>query len=224
MIFPSILLVIAQVAATPSPSAQPSPTPLKVIGHVRTSILCGTLHHNLLPALGGLRVDDDLVDEGLAMLVRTADDAAANAGSETATGGASSGSSMDNYQLGIVSHDLAHNLVKLEVLLDDPHAFPSDPVNNDERVLMLAKSRLEAVVARQREALNVLSANVEVNAANDLRSHRDIIPYEHDMTGAMTPAFTPISMPDALAKAKDRTRVSEADIAPAMQPIVAACP
>ncbi len=246
MIFLS-LAIVAQVATPlPSPSAAQSPGPLKEIGHVRSSILCSALRHNLFPAVEGLRINDALINRGQAMLLRTADDAAAyaasasptggggagdpfqeeaaaNQGSASATGGASAGSEMDAYQLGLLSHDLAKNLDKIAGFLNDPHAFTGTPKSDDERALALAESRLEAVVVRQRASLNILSATAEMNSANDLKSRRDVIPYDHCMTCAQTPAFTSISMPHALAAARNLTEQTETAVAPAVFPIVAAC-
>jgi hypothetical protein len=239
------VLIVAQVAtAPPSPSAAQSPAPLKEIGHVRSSISCSALRHNLFPAVEGLRINDALISHGQVLLVRTANDAAAyaanasqtdtsggdpfqqeagaNEGSVSPTGGASAASEMNAFQLGILSHDLAQNIEKIEALLDDRHAFPA-PKSDDERALALAESRLEAVVAQQRASLNILSTTAETNDANDLKSRRDVIPYEHCMTCSQTPAHTPISMPDTLAAARKLTGQTENDVAAAVLPIVAAC-
>jgi hypothetical protein len=223
MVFAGILMVVAQVAETAAPSATGTPAPLKEIGHVHASLLCSALRHNLFPAVAGLRIDDDLVDKGQLMMQKTADDAALHATSAEITGSAGAGSEMDNFQLGVLSSALAKNIVKVEAFLNDPNSFASNPTTDDERALALAKSRLEAVAARQRASLNVLSATAEMNDANDLRSQRDIIPYEHDMSGPQTPAFTPMSMPEALAVDKKLTQETEVDVAPAVLPIVAAC-
>jgi hypothetical protein len=246
MLLTTLLVLVAQVGSAPSPSATQSTPPLKEIGHVRSSTLCTALRNNLSPAVEGLRINDALVGRGQAILVRTAEDAAAyaasvsptdptsagdpfaqeagaNAGSASATGGGSAGSEMDGFQLGTVSHSLAKNLDKVEAFLDDPHSFPDSPTSDDERALALAKSRLEAVVARQRASLNIISATAEMNAGNDLRSRRDVIPYEHCMTCTQTPPFTPISAPRALAAATNQTQQTENGVAPAVLPIVAAC-
>lgn len=215
-------MLLAAIVFAASPSPAPSP-PLKEIGHVRTSVLCSALRHNIFPAVAGLKLNDDLIDKGRMMMQKTADDAAANAGSAAITGGAGAGSEMDNFQLGILSSDLAKNLVKIEAFLADAHAFPKDPSTEDERMLALAKSSLEAVASRQRATLNVLSATAEINSANDVRAQRDIIPYEHDMSGPQTPPFTPISMPDALATDIKLTQASEVQVTPVVRPIVAIC-
>ncbi|HLY02040.1 MAG TPA: hypothetical protein VKR56_06020 [Candidatus Cybelea sp.] len=213
--------LVAQVTATPSSSE--TPPPLKEIGHVHTSRLCSVLRHSLFPAVAGLRIDDDMIGKGQTMMQKTADDAALGATSAQITGGAGAGSEMDNFQLGVLSSGLARNLGKIEALLNDAGSFQTDPTDDDGRMLSAAKARLEAVAARQRVSLNVLSATAEINSANDLRAQRDIIPYEHDMSGAQTPAFTPITLPDALAAARKATGESELDVAPAMVPIAEAC-
>jgi hypothetical protein len=239
------LLIVAQVAtASPSPASAQSAAPVKVIGHVHSSIFCTVLNRNILPALDGLRINDALIGHGQAVLVSTANDAAVDAanaaptdssvdpfqqlageneGSASATGGGGAGSEMDGYQLGTLAQGLAKNLGQIEVLLDDPHVFSITPKSDDERALALAQSRLEAVVARQRASLNILSGTAETNDANDLKSRRDVIPYEHCMTCAQTPAFIHISVPESLAAARELTEHAEDDVAPAVLPIVAAC-
>ena len=240
------LLIVAQ-AATPLPlaAAAQSPAPLKQIGHVHSSILCTALRHNLFPAVEGLRINDALIGQGQAMLVKTANDAAAyaasasqsdttggdpfaleagaNQGSASATGGASAASEMDTYRLGILAHNLAKNIEKIEAFLADPHAFTGTPKSDDERALALAESRLEAVVAQQRASLNILSGTAETNAANDLKSRRDVIPYDHCMTCAQTTPYTPMSVPESLAAARKVTEQTETSVAPAVLPIVDAC-
>ncbi|HEX4014838.1 MAG TPA: hypothetical protein VHX17_13255 [Candidatus Cybelea sp.] len=240
------LLVVVQIGSGASPPPAPSSTPLKEIGHVRSSALCTVLRDNLSPAIDGLRINDSMIDRGQALLIRTARDAAAyaasasapdatnavdpfaheagaNAGSASATGGASAGSAMDAYQLGILSHNLEKNLEKIQALLDDPHSFSATPASDDDRVLALARASLQAVVARQRASLNILSGVAETNAANDLKSRRDIIPYDYCTTCSQTVPFTPIGAPRTLADATGLTRRSEAGVAPAVSPIGAEC-
>jgi hypothetical protein len=130
---------------------------------------------------------------------------------------------MDSFQLGILTQNLAKNLDKVEAFLNDPQTFPGTPTSDDQRALAQAKSRLEDVVARQRASLNILSATGETNAANDLKSRRDVIPYEHCMTCSQTSPYTPISAPDSLAAATNQTQQTEAGVSPAILPIVAAC-
>lgn len=246
MLLTNLLLIVAQVGAAASPSPAPSTTPLKEIIRVRSSALCTALHHNVLPAAEGLRLNDAMINHGHTILVRTAQDAAAyaagasrtdamspgdpfaqeagaNAASASATGGGSSGSEIDAFQLGILAGNLAKNLDTVEALLNDPHLFPSIPTSDDERALVLAKSRLEAVVSAQRASLNVLSAIAETNAANDLKSRRDVIPYEHCMSCSQTQPYVPTSAPHALAESTKVTQQTESDVAPAILPIAQAC-
>jgi hypothetical protein len=118
---------------------------------------------------------------------------------------------------------LGKKLVRVENFLNEPHRFTSSPATDDERALALAKTRLEAVAARQRDLLNVISETAEIDSANDLRAQRDIIPYEHDMSGAYTPPFTPIAMAQAVADARKLMVKSEAEAQPAILPIITAC-
>jgi hypothetical protein len=245
MVLAKFLLLLAQVGSAASPPPAQSTAPLKVIIHVRSSTLCTALHHNVEPAVEGLHINDALIGRGKTLLVRTAKDAAeyaasasltdgsngdpfqqlagADAGSASAIGGGSAAFEMDAYRLGILVHNLAKNLDNVEALLDDPHSFSSAPMSDDERALALARSRLEAAVARQRASLNLLSGTAETNAANDLRSRRDVIPYEHCGSCSQTPTFSAISAPESLAAAMNLTQQTESDAAMAVVPIVAAC-
>jgi hypothetical protein len=245
MLLTNVLLLIAQVGSAASPAPAQSPSVLKEIGHVRSSALCTALRRDLFPAVEGLRINDALIDRGQAILIRGAKDAAAyaadasltngdggdpfaqeagaNAGSASATGGGSAASEMDGFQLGIVTQNLAKNLDKVERFLDDPRTFPGTPTSDDQRALALAKSRLEDVVTRQRASLNILSGTAETNAANDLKSRRDVIPYDHCMTCSQTSPYTPVSAPASLAAATNLMQQAETGVTPAVLPIVAAC-
>ena len=244
MLLPTLTLLVAQAGAAVSTQTQ-TPQPLKEIIHVHSSMLCTALRNNLFPAVEGLRVNDELVGRGQKLLVRTASDAAAyaanasrtnsgggdpfqqlsgaDAGSESAIGGGSNASEMDAYQLGILEGNLAKSLGRVDELLQDPHVFPSAPKSDDERALVLAKSSIEAVIAQQRASLNILSGTEETNAVNDLKSRRDVIPYEHCMTCGQTPSFTPISAPNSLAAVRTQTQQTESGVAPAILPIATAC-
>ncbi len=238
-----ILLLVAQVDSG-APEPQPSPA-LKEIGHVHSSTLCTALHRNLIPAVEGLRVNDAMIGRGQTLLVKTSKDAAAyaadasltdggagdpfaqesgaNAGSASATGGGSAASEMDAFQLGILTQNLAKNLEKVETLLDDMPVVSGTAATDDQRALALARARLQDVVARQRASLNILSGTAETNAVNDLKSRRDVIPYEHCMTCSQTTPYAAISAPESLAAAAHLTQQSETAVTPAVLPIVDAC-
>jgi hypothetical protein len=229
-----VILVLAQATPTAASSPQPVASPaLKEIYHTHSSAVCSALNNNLLPAVDGLRANDDLASHGQAALARIAQDAAASVEarqdgfiyttSATLTGGASTGPEMDNYRLGNLVHAIARNLEKIEALLDDPKSFPSNPASANEQQLLLVRSLLGKVVAEQRASLNVLSGTQATNAANDLRSQRDTIPYEHDMSGPETPHYTFTSRPEALSNERQLTQQAEADVTPAVLPLVAAC-
>jgi hypothetical protein len=245
LILTNLLLLVAQVGSSTAASAAQSTTGPKVIIHVHSSTLCTALRHNVLPALDSLHLNDAMIDKGHALLVNIAKDAAAyaasaspidttggdpfaqqagaNEGSASATGGGSAASEMDAFRVGMLVQNLAKNLDTVEALLSDPHRFPEAPTNEDDRALALAKSRLEAVVARQRTSLNIISGTAETNAVGDLKSRRDVIPYEHCGSCSQTKPYTPMSAPDALASATNQTEQTETGVAPALAPIVEAC-
>jgi hypothetical protein len=215
----SIVLAVALATSTPSPS--PAPSPLPEIAHVRTSFLCNTLGNNLFQAVGGLRVNDGLVDQGRMMMAKIAYDAIASPKSVSAGGGAGPASQLDDVQLGILVNGLAQNIDKIETLLADPHRFPIQPTNDEQRELALAKSRLEAVVVQQRASLNILSGIVETNEFLDLQSRCN--PADSSCGRAASAGPARISMPEVIVIRQKLTRQAEDNVAPAVLPIVAAC-
>jgi hypothetical protein len=206
-------------AQTPAPQA----SPLREIGHVHTSAFCETLRRDLFPANAQLLQNDRLIHQGIGLLETTSQDTADNTPSEAITGGGSSDAEMNAYRLASLSQQLDRSLGIIDALLDDPKQFAQEPSSDDDRELAMARGRLMAVETRQRAALTILSTSGATNDKNDLRSHRDVIPYEHDMSSAQTPAYAPVNPPAALRSAETEMHDREADAAATMLPIAAQC-
>ena len=234
----SFLIIVAFLQATPvSALAAPSPAPLKVITTVKTSAVCETLTHTILAAIQGLQANDNLVAAGGMMMVKMRRDDIADPGASggsgniggsawgegvtTDDGGAGAASRMDDVQLGSVTHTLAHNLDRLESLLKDAQRFPADPQGDGEKDLALVKSRLEAVIAKQRVALDILSETYDSNELADLLSVGSPIQLISSDTRGRTAAR--LTMPEYLQLARQQTAQRENDVMPAVSPIVAAC-
>lgn len=153
--------------------ATPPPTPPPVIRRVTVTALCPTLRENIGPAIAGLRVDDGVIAQGRALMVRIGNDAVVDPVNADATAGAGASSQLDDVQLGHVIHALAENLERVEALLADPTRFPDDPSTDDERALAAAKQRLEAVASEQRRALQILSGTLDANEMADIAAQCD---------------------------------------------------
>ena len=227
------LLQIAQLSAP----ATPSPGPLKVITDVKSSPVCDALKSNVFQAIQGLQANDNLVATGGMMMVKMRHDAVADPGASggsgnvggaawgegvtSENGGAGAASQMDDVQLGRLTHRLAANLDRLESLLKDAQRFPVDPKSDGEKELALVKSRLEAVIASQRIALDIVSQTYDSNELADLLSMGSpvqLIPSDSRGTAAVR-----LTMPEYLQLARRQTAQRENDVTPAVLPLVAAC-
>jgi hypothetical protein len=194
--------------------ASPGPTPLKLIAHVRTSMLCTTLRDNLFHAVQGLRTDDGIVQQGRLELAKMAVDSIAGKGQKarqvepkrTSSGSLeNSALKMDHYQMNYLIQDLTRNLAQIEALLSDQKIFVASPSSPEQVALASAKGQLEAVVAQQNVELNLLSGTAEStslqmlaakgdNTAGALEqdSHPDAdVDLQNQVVGANAPAQSP---------------------------------
>jgi hypothetical protein len=187
----AIAAFAALLAVEPMSSPMPQPTPLKTIGHVRTTLLCTALKNNLFPAVTGLRTNDEVIDRGRLLLGKMASDSETGSSQKSrATSGRRLISTsqpnhalqIDNLQLGELVHAIAQNLDEIEKLLGDPQRFPPKPSADDVQLLDQAKVRLEAVADQQRVALNILSGTYETGALQMLLAKGD------NTQGALGPA------------------------------------
>ena len=181
--------------------------------------MCSTLRENVGQAIQGLIVNDGVVDQGRMMMNKIRHDAMAAPKSTSTTGGTGASSAMDDVQLQNLVGVLAHNLDKVEALLNDPHHFPATPANDEQRQLLQAKAQLEAVVAQQRAALNIIAGTVDQNQLLDLQSRTNpISPAAYNASGPQR-----ISMPEALQLEQRLTQQYEQTGALALKPIIDKC-
>jgi hypothetical protein len=233
LLIAAALLQVAQVSAP----ATSSPVPLKIITDVKASRMCDTLKNNVFQAIQGLQANDNLVATGGMMMVKMRHDdiadpgvgggqgsvggAAWGQGITSENGGAGAASKMDDVQLGSITHSLAVNLGHLESLLADAQRFPADPKTDGEKDLALLKSRLEAVIAKQKVALDILSQTYDSNELADLLSVGS--PIQLISSDSRGHTATRLTMPEYLQLARKVTALKEDDVTPAIEPIVAAC-
>lgn len=175
----ALLILALQTPLGAAPS--PAPTPLKTIIRIRTSPFCQVFSSNVFHAVEGLRVNDRVIDQGRLLLAKTAYDSVVDSSGLDPVPGVpsivqdSSGPSvqMDQYQLGQVMSEIAHNLQRVYGLLNDPKRFTENPQSDADRDLASMKSALLAVADAQERSLNLISGQYETAALNDLFSRGD---------------------------------------------------
>lgn len=160
----TLSLLLAQAPAAP-PSPSPAPPPLKTIIRIRSTPFCTVFRENVFHAVQGLRINDLVIDQGRSVLAKWAYDSVADNGR---FGGASR--KMDQYQLGQVVNQAAHNLERVYALLNDPDRFPTAPQNDADRDLLALKATLRAVADSQQRSLDILSGTYETTALYTLLS------------------------------------------------------
>jgi hypothetical protein len=157
----ALLLVLAQ--ATPAPVANPSAGALKTIIHLKTTPFCDVFRDNVFHAVQGLRGNDGVIDQAQLVMAKWAYDIVAESGNGPSV-------KMDQYQLGLVVQQVAHNLQRVRELLNDPQRFPQPPQNDGDRDLLKIQATLQSVADSQERTLNILSGMYETSALNALLS------------------------------------------------------
>ena len=178
--------LLAVTAAVSSPSPAPTPT-LKTIIRVHSSPLCSTLNTSVFRTVQGLRINDNLIDASKPLLLRMGKEfvPTSDAGREfdqlqahwgNAPGGTHDTNpalELDNQRLLMVASEIAHNLEKIDKLLQDPARFPSVATTDDDKQALLLKTQLQAVADQQRKNLNVLSGLGDTFSLQDLIARGD---------------------------------------------------
>jgi hypothetical protein len=163
----TLLLVLAQITQ-PAPSVTP-PAP-KTIIRIKSTPFCTVFRENVFHAVEGLRVNDMVIDQGQLLLSKWAYDSIADTGKIEAGGLAEARKSqgpsvkMDQYQLGEVVHQAAHNVQRVYALLNDPQRFPQTAQDDATRDLIKMKAVLQAVADAQERSIDILSGTYETAA------------------------------------------------------------
>lgn len=155
------LLLSFQTAQVTRPSATVTPPP--TIIRLEATPFCQTFRENVFHALQGLRINDLVIDQGQGVLAKWAYDSVVRGG----------GVKMDQYQLGQIVGQAAHNLQRVYGLLNDQDRFPTRPQTSGDAELIAMKARLEAVADAQERSLNLLSGTYETAALYALLSLGD---------------------------------------------------
>lgn len=137
-----VLLFGLGVAASPAPPAAPL-TPLKVIGSVRSTPFCTALRETIGPAIAAVLSNDDLIASSKpAFATLYHDDVLARSEARA---------HLDMNRIESLITPIVANVKRVDALLN---AKPNDPK------LIAMREKLQAVVAQQKESLNIISGFV----------------------------------------------------------------
>ncbi len=127
------------------------------------------MRENVFRSVEGLRINDDVIDEGRGVLAKMSYDSVVDRADRPPF---SKGASvkLDQYQLGLIVGQAAHNLQRVRRLLDDPQRFAEHPQSDADRDLGSVRGALQAVADAQERSLNLLSGEYETEALDDLIS------------------------------------------------------
>ncbi|HVR45862.1 MAG TPA: hypothetical protein VMT95_04415 [Candidatus Binatia bacterium] len=173
------MILALQKPSAPAPNPTPPPA-LKTIIRMKTSPFCEAFRENVFHAVEGLRVNDRVIEQGRSLLAKTAYDGVVDRtgmpgpvpGVPPQNLGAPS-VRMDQYQLGQVMGQIAHNLQRVYGLLNDPRRFAEHPQNDADRELATMKSALLAIAEAQERSLNLISGEYETAALDDMFARGD---------------------------------------------------
>lgn len=183
---------------------------------MRSTIVCTALREQVGHAIGGILVNDRMVDQGRLMLYKVRRDGVAAPLGAGWSGGAGPASSLDDQQMEQLVGVIAKNIDKIEILLNETHV-PAQSTSAADRDLMAAREQLERVVAQQRAALNILAGNVLSNQASDLQSRQGLAP------GSESNGPPRMSLAEEVAAQQQTTTATEKQAAATLQPVIDYC-
>jgi hypothetical protein len=166
-----VAALVAQAAPVPSPAAPSSPLP--EIAHTRTSAFCSALRENIGPAVGGLVVNDKIVERSKRVLARMSVDEKMHADTN-----------FDRIYLESLINSIGHNLTVIGRLTSDAARFPQDPKTPSERETVQMQAQVREVAGAQQAQLNVIDGVFETQAMGSFQNK----PVYNPLTAPPTPA------------------------------------
>ena len=148
-----VLLLGLGVAAPSAPAPPAAPlTPLKVIGSVRSTPFCTALRETIGPAIAGVLSNDDLIASSKpAFATLYHDDVLARSEARA---------HLDMNRIESLITPIVANVKRVDALLN---AKPNDPK------LLAMREKLQAVVAQQKESLNIISGFVATQQLGEIQ-------------------------------------------------------
>jgi hypothetical protein len=150
-------LAVSFLIALALPS--PSPTPLKTITHVRAQRLCTGLKRSVYPAVGRVLQDDKLIADSRPLFRDYV--------KESATGNKSA-VDLDVMRLERYITPLVQNTQAIEAALNDP-VFPAHAQSQSDQDLLDMRTRLQEVLAEQKQALDLISGFTDTQQLGELQ-------------------------------------------------------
>jgi hypothetical protein len=157
----AVVALSVSPAAAPA-AANPSPTPLKTITHIRSSPLCTGLRKSITPAVGKVLQSDQIIASSKPLFK---DFVRASAEQETKPA-----QDMAVMRLEQLVGPLVANTQRVDALLNNTSAFPKVARSNDDRQLLKMRAQLQAVNNQQKHALDVISGFVATQQMADLQA------------------------------------------------------
>ena len=135
----------------PSPSPSPVPSQYPEIAHVRSKRFCAVLRSNVGPAIPIIQANDTAIAQAQPLLADY---------DNYLESGSTGRRDLTLLKMENLVQPLVKNLASIEKLLQDPHAFPARPANDEDAKLLDIRNKLEQVAASQEESLDVINGLV----------------------------------------------------------------
>jgi hypothetical protein len=198
------LTALTALSAGVSPASTapaPAPTPLKTIIRIHTSPLCTGLRRAIGPAVGKVLQNDGYIARSRPMFK----DYVANS-----TLGSKAGVDMDVMHMETLIGPLVQNTQAIERYLNDP-ILKRRALTDTDKQLIEMRQQLLAVLAQQKQALDLISGFVDTQQLGELQAagHEydkaimgaDVGTKGQGPTAASTPAGAPTTAPNELLNA-----------------------
>lgn len=156
-----VLGALAPASAAVVPA--PSPTPLKEIAHVKSSMFCSALKRNIGPAIGAVLQNDRMIAASKPLFANY------YTASATATKDFRAGKDLDVARMESLITPMVANVSSIERLLDQPGAFPAVARTAEDRKMLAMRDQLRSVLAQQKNALNLISGFVDTQQLGELQ-------------------------------------------------------
>lgn len=137
----------------------PSPTPLKTITHVRAQRLCTGLKRSVYPAVGHILQNDKLIAQSRPLFQDYVKQSAMHDQGSV---------DLDVMRLERYITPLVQSTQAIESLLNDS-VYPARPQNQSDQDLLDMRDRLQAVLAEQKQALDLISGFTDTQQLGELQ-------------------------------------------------------
>lgn len=163
MALPTLAALVA-LSAGPAPAVaaapKPAATPLKTISHVYSKRLCTGLRRSIAPAVGRVLQNDRVMQTSRPLFQSFV---------KNSSSGSQAGTDMDVMRLEQLINPMVKNTQEIERLLNDS-VYPRNPQNDEDKQLLIMRAQLQAVLAQQKQALDLISGFVDTQNMAELQA------------------------------------------------------